>query len=375
MPYSLPAAGQALAISSNTAENIRPTAISRFNWGYSLFQSFGTGSFVPDFSGAGAFVIAGSGGHNVAPNVDAAVFDFADGRWKLVSNSNGVAPRDRDYPIAETTGAPFYELPGATRGQLPSPPHLYAIASYIPSSKGGGPKGSYLKMGSPATTVESRQGAGIHKMDLSTGLWSRVTNDLLSFSYNFESATVFDPVAGRYYFIVDGFHGSNSLQYLDLADWRVKNTPTYPTPAQMETAYQTVFLDPARRLLIAQRPGSPMRALDLNNISAGWAVLNSSGSQPSQGNRWAYYPADGRFYTRTNTSGQSLYRMTPPSNWKTGTWVIDTVTVSGATMPNFTTTGGDVRHYGTFFYVPAIQSLAWISGENTPVIILRPPAN
>ena len=42
-------------------------------------------------------------------------------------------------------------------------------------------------------------------------------------------------------------------------------------------------------------------------------------------------------------------------------------------MNTTTSTGGDVRHYGTFFYVPAIQSMAWISGENTPVVILRPP--
>ena len=53
----------------------------------------------------------------------------------------------------------------------------------------------------------------------------------------------------------------------------------------------------------------------------------------SQGNRWAYYPADGRFYTRTNTSGQTLYRLTPPADWKNGTWTIDTVTVSGALLP------------------------------------------
>jgi hypothetical protein len=102
-------------------------------------------------------------------------------------------------------------------------------------------------------------------------------------------------------------------------------------------------------------------------------VLNTSGSQPAEANRWAYYPADGRFYTRVNNSGQTLFRLTPPADWKSGTWTIDTVTVSGATLPNFTTTGGTRRHYGTFFYVPAIDSLAWISGESTSVIILKPP--
>ncbi len=377
VPYALPEAGKAVSIGTNVADSIRPPQLSRFDWAYSLFQSFGTGAFVPDFSGAGAFAIAASGGHAVTPNIDAAVFDFADATWKLVSNSNGIVPRTSDYNVGETTGAPYFEVPGATAGQVPSPPHLYALTSYVPASHGGGPKGSFLKMGSPAVTVQSRQGGGIHKMDLATGLWTRVTNDTLSFGSDYEASTVLDPETGRYYFIVDGFHGYTSLPYLDLADMKVKRTPSYPYPrmlADRYTTYQTVFLDPVRRLLIAQRPGVSMQALDLNNISAGWQVLNSSGTQPSAANRWAFYPPDGRFYTRMNNSGQTLYRLTPPSNWKTGTWTIDTVTIAGASMPDFTSTGGTVRHYGTFFYVPALRSLAWISGEDTPVVLLKPPA-
>ena len=97
----MPAAGQAVSIGTNVADSIRPAQISRFNWAYSLFQSFGTGALVPDFSSAGAFVIAASGGHNVAPNVDAAVFDFSDATWKLVSNSNGIVPRNEDYTDSE----------------------------------------------------------------------------------------------------------------------------------------------------------------------------------------------------------------------------------------------------------------------------------
>lgn len=372
--YALPASGQAVSIGTNVASSIRPAQISDFDWGYTLFQSFGTGSFVPDFSSAGAFVIAASGGHRVTPNLDAAVFDFSDATWKLVSNSNGIPPRSEDYSDSQTTGAPYYEVPGAKAGQVPAAPHLYAIASYVPASHGGGAKGSFLKMGSPAVTAESRQGGGVHKMDLATGLWTRVTNDTLSFAYNYEASTVFDPAQARYYFLVDGFHINNYLPYLDLADMEVKRTATYPYPEQMDTAYQTVFLDPVRRLIVAQRPGHPMRALDLNNIPGGWVVLNTSGTQPSEANRWAFYPPDGRFYTRTNNSGQSLFRLTPPSNWKTGTWTIDKVTITGASMPDFTTTGGTVRHYGTFFYVPALRSLAWISGEDTPVVLLKPPA-
>jgi hypothetical protein len=103
-------------------------------------------------------------------------------------------------------------------------------------------------------------------------------------------------------------------------------------------------------------------------------ILNTTGTPPSDANRWAFFAPDGRFYTRGNNTGNTLIRLTAPSNWKTGTWTYDTVTVTGAQLPNFTNTGGNgTNYYGTFFYVPAIQSLAWISGENTNVVILKPP--
>lgn len=44
-----------------------------------------------------------------------------------------------------------------------------------------------------------------------------------------------------------------------------------------------------------------------------------------------------------------------------------------AAAPLTTDAGGGVRQYGTFFYVPALRSPAWISGEDTPVVLLKPP--
>jgi hypothetical protein len=117
----VPAIGQAVAIGVNTADSIRPAAYSSYsqNWAYSLFNSYGTGTFVPDYSPAGAFVIAGSGGHNSPANVDAAIFDFTDARWKLVGK------RERN-PRA-TVGLHSWrdkqlvvlELLGATAGRRP----------------------------------------------------------------------------------------------------------------------------------------------------------------------------------------------------------------------------------------------------------------
>lgn len=377
LPYSIPAVGQAVAIGVNTADSIRPPGYGSTSWAYSLFNSYGVGSFVPDYSPAGAFVIAATGGHRAPGNVDAAIFDFSDETWKRRANANGITPREADYAVSETNGAPYYELLGSTAGQIPSPVHLMQASSYIPAALGGGSKGSFLKMGSSAVAIESRLSGGIHRMDLATGLWTRVTNDLVKFDYSYVSSTVFDPLTKRYYQIHDAFHVENSVQFLDANDWRMKRTPTFPNPAGWQgSGYQTVFLDPVRRLLIAQRLGFPMRALDLNNFAAGWVTLNMAGTQPAEPeNRWVYFEPDGRFYTRGNNTGQTLSRLTPPTgDWKTGVWSYSQVSVGGASMPNFTNTGGQKQHFGMLFYVPALMSMAWIAGEAAPVIIMRPPA-
>jgi hypothetical protein len=376
VPYGLPTAGQAVAIGVNTASDVRPPAVDSYSWAYALFNCYGTGTFVPDYSSAGAYVIGASGGHNCpAANIDAAIFDFADATWKRLANANGKTARLSDYSLSETTAQPYFELTGASAGQIPSPAHLYQSVAYVPSALGGGGKGSYLMMGSAATTVLSgNTGGGIHRLDLSTGLWSRVTNDTVTVNW-YSSSVNFDPQTKRYYLIDEAFHTQTSVPYLDATDWRVKRTATYPYPADFTGgAYQTVFFDPVRRLLLNFRVGYPVRALDLNNVSAGWVSLKMAGTQPNTDqNRWVFYEPDGTFYTRGNNSGQTLSRLIPPSgDWKTGNWTYSSVTVAGATLPDHTSTGGTKQHYGTFFYVPALRCLAWIAGESSKVILLKP---
>ena len=73
---------------------------------------------------------------------------------------------------------------------------------------------------------------GVHRMDLSTGMWSRVTNDTFSYSYGSPVASaVFDPQTKRYYLIHDQFHAQNYLLYLDAIDWRAAGPSCLATPA------------------------------------------------------------------------------------------------------------------------------------------------
>lgn len=376
-PYSVPASGQALAIGTNTANSVQPAS---GNWGYSLFNSYGGGTFVSDYSQGGAFVIAGTGGHNAPDNTGACIFDFADATWKYRSNGNGVAVSLTPIDVSATTGTPYYEVSGT---QVPAPAHLYtASARYISSALGGGTKGSYLLFMQIATTVQSRVGLAIHKMDLSTGVWSRVTNNTVSFSYGSldgEFMSVHDTVLNRWYAMHPAIHTENRFPYLDSADWTVKFTPTfaYPSDPTGSGTWASMTFDPVRRAMLYFKDNMPLMAVDTQNFAAGWQTLTYSGGAsrpPNNQCRWEYYPVDGCFYTRNNNSGNTLYKLTPPAGGTlAGTWAFSTVTVGGASMPNFTNAGGNnTAHYTCFFYVPALQCFAWVPGEASSIYLVKP---
>ena len=260
--------------------------------------------------------------------------------------------------------------------EVPAPSHTYNSCVYVPPSHGGGSKGSFVKMGQWATTTVGAKSGAVHRFDLATGVWSRVVDTLPADDY--ENVAVADEATGRLYFFQLLVHRRNSTVYVDPSSWTLKSTPTYPYPEDHRgDEYHVVFVDPVRRLLILQQPGWPLRCLQMDNFAAGWKDLNVSGTQPGAANRIVHFPATGNFYTRGNRSGNTLNRLVPPSgNPLTGTWVWDTVTVAGAALPDFTTTGSNDnrRHYGTFFGVPALGCLAWIAGESSPVVLLKPAA-
>src|SRR5690606_20355335 len=130
--------------STNTAAQVKPAAFSTAHWGYSLFNSYGSGSFNPDYSPAGAFVIASTGGHGSPPNVDAVVFDFSTGGWQLLPNANGIAARTSDF-VSSDVNSDYLEILAATAGRMPAPSHTYSTTDYLPSKLGGGARGSFVK--------------------------------------------------------------------------------------------------------------------------------------------------------------------------------------------------------------------------------------
>jgi hypothetical protein len=259
VPYTLPAPGQAVAIGTNYADNVKPAGWSSFNWAYTTFNCYASGILNPSFSTAGAYVIASNGGHKCPDNTGATVFDFTDATWKQIDNTNGVPSLQTGFPDSSAV-APYGELLGATTGQVPAPSHLFHATSYIPPSLGGGPKGSFLKLTNRFTTVTPLSFMGAHRMDLATGLWTRATNDLFSPNqYDFYSGpnVVFDNNPGneRYYLLSADMHKQDYMVYLDPKDWRIKRTVTYPYLADYTgtpgTGQPSFMLDPVRRIIIS----------------------------------------------------------------------------------------------------------------------------
>jgi len=382
-PYALPLPGQAVALGTQTAQAVRPAAYDAGSWQYTLFDSYGGGAFVQSFSQAGAYAIAGTGGHRSPEHTGGVVFDFQTGAWQLLPDASGTPVHADMFFVADTNDSPEYEiaLSPTTPNTVPSPPHPYMNLMPLPTELGGGPLGSLVYPIQAAQCAESVASTRAHRFDLSTRTWSRYTSNRLSdlsptlLSPPHDAPSVYDPSAKRIWQLPNQIHSTQNIGYIDLTEaspqWRLSASWDWP-PTWDGT--NSAWLDDTRRLILMQSP-MHLVALDLNNLAAGPRLLTFSGTLPPYGNRWAFYPPDGSFYNKSNT-GNEIWKLTPPSGDPiTGTWVITSFTVTGATLPDIGLPAQDAgaRHFTRFFYVPAIASFAWIANSTSPVMLIRPP--
>lgn len=357
--------------------SVRPASHDVTGWQYSLFDSFGGGVFVPWYSRGGAYVLTATGGHNSPENTGAAIFDFETGQWSYLREQNGAPPRSSPYGVADTNGAPEFELAvtGVTPNAVPSPPHSYMNAIALAPNLGGGSKGSVVFPIQAAQCSESVLSTRSHRLDLATMMWSRYTSNRLdqvgtSLGVGFEAPSVFDSGSNRIWQLPTQIHSPQRIGFIDTTQsspaWAV--TVSWPYPPTWEGT-ASAFVDVTRRLILLQSTAR-LVAIDLNNLAAGPRELTVSGTIPDFMNRWELYPLDGNFYTKGD-SGNVIHRLTPPTGDPiTGTWTISTFTVNG-NLPS--TAGGGPRHYTRFFYVPSLECFAWIASATSPVFLIRPP--
>ncbi len=396
-PYALPTPGTVLAIPTagrNVANDVKPAPHSNFSWQYALFQSYGGGSFSADYSPGGAYVLAGMGGHNASPCFGGAIFDFTTGRWSYLPNANGFNEARTDDVVysTETNRAPYIELLGVSRGEMPAPSHHYTLQVSPPKSVIGGPKGAIVVTLGAAQTQAGSDSPQTHKFDLATGLWTRASANLLTevstrTPYTGSSAA-YDPTAKRIYVTLH-FPTDDSLVCLDLTDGLWKSVGRYPLPNVNGIA--SIFVDDRRRMLLYLLDTNQLWGLDLNNVSAGPVKLNTAGQVPNTSRRWHEYPTadggDGCFYTLTGggpayengnvplADAQELLKLSPPAsgNPMTGVWTFSTAPIRGGITAQWVSDASAGANHGSrFFYVPAIRCFAWIPNGSGGVELIKP---
>lgn len=397
-PYALPARGTKIAIPTtgrNVANDVKPAPHSNFSWQYALFQSYGGGSFQPDYSAAGGYVLAGMGGHGASPCFGAAIFDFTTGRWSYLPNANGfnearVSDVDRR---SETNGAPYLELTAVRTGQMPSPSHHYTLQVSPPKSVVGGAKGAVIVTLGAAKTIEGWDSPQSHKFDLATGLWTRAASNLItnvsSRSPYTDSSAAYDPTTRRIYVTLN-FPTDDRLACLDLADNTWKNAGRYPLPGTNGVA-RSIWVDDQRRLVLYLLDNNQLWALDLNDVGAGPRRLATAGTVPNTSRRWELYPVadggDGCFYTFTGAgpayaggsaplaTSQELLKLAPPAggNPLSGTWTFSTVPIRGGITAQWVSDpSAGAFHDSRFFYVRAIRCFGWIPNGSGAVELIKP---
>jgi hypothetical protein len=364
--YALPEAGKAVNIAKNTPNDVRPmvgTALMRdWVWSYALWGCYGGGAFVKDYSAHGAYVIAGSGGHGVPANIGGLIFDFSDGLFKRLDPTNGTW-RESDYSVAETNGAPYYEV----ADQVPSPAHPYGLLIELPASMGGGPKGSVAYITRAAICNEAVHSPTAHRFDLSTGEWSRFSVNLAPRT-KVDSFAVRDDARNRAWLLFNDMHAHKNRVYFDLTTKEFKTTPLWAA-AYPPSAYASGG-DFLHNGLLFRHGADSLYCYDPDVHNAGVLKLNVTGTWPGEilAAPWTFYPATGNFYKLPVNGGPTIWRLTPPADLKTGTWVVDSVPVD----PVLPAAEGVKTNMTRFGYVASIGCLAYIAGGLRGVFLIRP---
>jgi hypothetical protein len=367
--YSLPAAGASTDIAQNSYLDVKPAALTDGQWAYACYRSWSGGAFLEDYSNGGAFVTSGSGGHTASQgeNIGALIFDFDDGLFKRTDPQGGayVGGVLMEDTVGSPDGFPWYEINGSSG--VPAPSHVYMHAAELPSLLGGGTKGSVIHVVGAAVTFSSSTRPAAHIWDANTGVWSRYSTNSLNASWvTPNGVTELDIKRQRIWYSRNQQHAVTEMMYLDLTDGEYKFTASHTPPSAI--AFNITFMFAGLIISNAMWAYDP----DTND----WTELTYTGTLPgtvtgtapytdavdSKSNKWTYFPPTGYFYKVPVDGGTIIWRLRPPTdNPKTGTWQIDTITISPG-LEGYEDDGGDgsTTAVNRSFYVPSIQRMAWM---------------
>ncbi len=409
-PYPLPGRGQVVSIAG--ANTMKDVATAANGWGdypgsaelhNPIYGGYGFGAFARDYSPAGAFVIAGIGGHHAGGIWGGFVFDFTTAKWISKANANGLVEK-REDPLKDDVDWATGELVNKPpNGQLPVPGHGYTWHFCPPKALSGGKSGYMIRCAIAAASDQGWDARKSFKLDLDTGLWTYASDNVMSFDDAYlnpytDGGGDWDPKTERFYSPQGAKNGD--LRYLEkngsVPGWTWKKVAC----ANLATSsgLSGCMVDNERRLLVLVWMDGTVQTVDLENIGAGATTrtIAGAGNLPVPAysyTRWHKWPsADGGddcFYTikgRANRAGiasfpndqsppttlaaeQFLYKLDP------ATWTASKVEIAGGILALWEyvyTSDGAPPHGNAFVYVPALRCFAWFPRGDVPPQLIKP---
>jgi hypothetical protein len=359
------------------------------------------------YGAEGSLMNYGSAGHAAGGPCIWARYDIATATWSLIGKAlqtdsltqvflpgtntfSGIPPATRwnsdwgDWIGASTDWPVAWRQPGFNP---PEGAHTRAGLVYRPASAAGNSQGEiWATCFSSGVTGGLPLGAsmGCFVFDLDTGLWSRATKRAYGTPFEAQYDAVHDKIVCC---VWEFSHWMDFVDVLDCATrvWtrRYITDPTRPY-VQFDSSqfiYQNWFVVCVIESISNPNPPMKLYAVDLNliagsasipnvwplNISApsGYPVtLNIpsgvNGPINSQTNAWMYNSDDGCFYC-INKGGDPhrFWKMTPPADPITGTWVITPQTLTGDALVVSST------DYATMHYIPSKKAFAYQSNNTS----------
>lgn len=337
LPSWVPSLGQLKSVHLNSLSSINPCPENNCWYSEASKQNgpwcnWAGGVFASDFSDYGAMVYFG-GGHGGYDGTEYYIFDLGTRQW----SRTGEIPPNGYFDYMDTEWCDYLQNGSYI---IPSQ-HTYSHAVYLSAAQAGNAKGSFLLTyqvfgGGPGEgPAAGRQQP--HAIDLSTGVSSRYTSNTGSpYLASGPYGGSFIDTNRNVVWAMPG-HGTNANAKIDLNNptKSVESVTSFYSPGYY---FAPVFIKEKDMLIAAWCGyGSTDIALAGYDLSSGtpvgFEIIQGSTRTAPHGPGFGmdYCPHTGKFYAYEGFGSTTVHVLTPPFDWKTGTWTWSSETMSGET--------------------------------------------